>query len=197
MPIFRVKSVKIYTGQKKLHEYIRGVRDKYEVCKYATKRAVKTKLGLIWAERASPGIGPSQINVHHCCWWYYRNWRRRGDIGIHLHQLLFSSGLDWSIAGIASVSKPWICKRMFSSVMPFKIIETLMGGESDNIGEVDTITEANSPQPSLSKCRNSTRTHIMFWEYFFEKSRNNAGQGERTCNCQLANARPCSKIKET
>ena len=34
---------------------------------------------------------------------------------------------------------------MFSSVMPFKIIETLVGGGSDNIGEVDTITEANSP----------------------------------------------------
>ena len=32
MPIFRVKSVKIYTGQKNLHEYVRGVRDKYEVC---------------------------------------------------------------------------------------------------------------------------------------------------------------------
>ena len=31
MPIFRVKSVKIYTGQKNLHEYTRGVRDKYEV----------------------------------------------------------------------------------------------------------------------------------------------------------------------
>ena len=32
MPIFSVKYVKIYTGQKNLHEYIRGVRDKYEVC---------------------------------------------------------------------------------------------------------------------------------------------------------------------
>ena len=32
MPIFRVKSVKIYTGQKNLHEYTRGARDKYEVC---------------------------------------------------------------------------------------------------------------------------------------------------------------------
>ena len=32
LPIFRVKSVKIYAGQKNLHEYIRGVRDKYEVC---------------------------------------------------------------------------------------------------------------------------------------------------------------------
>ena len=32
MPIFRVKSVKIYTGQKNLHGYIRGIRDKYEVC---------------------------------------------------------------------------------------------------------------------------------------------------------------------
>ena len=34
MPIFRVKSVKIYTGQKNLHEYVRGVRVKYEVCDY-------------------------------------------------------------------------------------------------------------------------------------------------------------------
>ena len=32
MPIFRVKSVKIYTGKKNLHGYIRGIRDKYEVC---------------------------------------------------------------------------------------------------------------------------------------------------------------------
>ena len=32
MPILRVKSVKIYTGQKNLHEYVRGVRDKYQVC---------------------------------------------------------------------------------------------------------------------------------------------------------------------
>ena len=32
MPIFRVQSVKIYTGQKNLHEYTRGPRDKYEVC---------------------------------------------------------------------------------------------------------------------------------------------------------------------
>ena len=32
MPIFRVKSVKIYTGQKNLHRYSRGFCDKYEVC---------------------------------------------------------------------------------------------------------------------------------------------------------------------
>ena len=31
MPIFCVKSVKIYTGQKKLHGYTRGIRDKLEV----------------------------------------------------------------------------------------------------------------------------------------------------------------------
>ena len=31
LPIFCVKSVNFNTGQKKLHEYIRGVRDKYEV----------------------------------------------------------------------------------------------------------------------------------------------------------------------
>ena len=32
MPSFRVKSVKIYTGPKNLHGYIRGIRDKLEVC---------------------------------------------------------------------------------------------------------------------------------------------------------------------
>ena len=32
MQIFCVKSVKIYTGQKNLHGYICGIRDKYEVC---------------------------------------------------------------------------------------------------------------------------------------------------------------------
>ena len=31
MPIFRVKSLKIYTGQKNLHGYSRGSRDKLEV----------------------------------------------------------------------------------------------------------------------------------------------------------------------
>ena len=31
MTIFRVKSVKIYTGQKNLHRYTRGARDKYQV----------------------------------------------------------------------------------------------------------------------------------------------------------------------
>ena len=31
MPIFRGKSVKIYTGQKNLHENSHGFRDKYEV----------------------------------------------------------------------------------------------------------------------------------------------------------------------
>ena len=31
MPIFCVKSVKIYTGQKNLHGYTRGIRDKLEV----------------------------------------------------------------------------------------------------------------------------------------------------------------------
>ena len=31
MPIFRVKSVKIYTGKKNLHGYTRGIRDKLEV----------------------------------------------------------------------------------------------------------------------------------------------------------------------
>ena len=32
LPIFRVKSVKIYTGQKNLHEHARGARDKYQIC---------------------------------------------------------------------------------------------------------------------------------------------------------------------
>ena len=34
LPIFCVKSVKIYTGQKNLHENSRGFRDKYEVWLY-------------------------------------------------------------------------------------------------------------------------------------------------------------------
>ena len=33
MQIFCVKSVKIYTGQKNLHGYACGARDKYQVCK--------------------------------------------------------------------------------------------------------------------------------------------------------------------
>ena len=33
LPIFRVKSVKIYTGQKNLHGHVRGDRDKYQECK--------------------------------------------------------------------------------------------------------------------------------------------------------------------
>ena len=41
MPIFRVKSVKIYTGQKNLHEYVRGVHDKYQVCPCTADRIVR------------------------------------------------------------------------------------------------------------------------------------------------------------
>ena len=139
----------------------------------------------------------SITNVQHCWWWYRCNWRRRGDIGIHLHQLLFSSGLDWSIAGIASVSKPWICKCMFSSVTPLKIIETLVDGGSDNIGEVDTITEASSTLPSLSSAGILHVHTSCSGSIFFEMSRNSLGQGEEARNCQLANAQPCSKIKGT
>ena len=36
MPIFRVKAVKIYTGQKNLQGYIRGIRDKYQVWWWST-----------------------------------------------------------------------------------------------------------------------------------------------------------------
>ena len=43
MPIFRVKSVKIYTGQKNLHEYIRGVHDKYQVWLFWTKKRFKNE----------------------------------------------------------------------------------------------------------------------------------------------------------
>ena len=32
MPIFRIKSVKIYTGKKHLHRYTLGSRNKYQVC---------------------------------------------------------------------------------------------------------------------------------------------------------------------
>ena len=138
--------------------------------------------------------------VHHKCAtllvrWYQCNWRRRRDIGIHLHQLLFSSGLDWSIGGIASVSKPWICKRMFSSVTSFKIIETLVGG----VTILEKWTQlgrpaAHYPYQVQELCR---ATQHVLWVFFFEISKNNSGQGERTPNCQLANAQPCSKIKGT
>ena len=37
LPTFRVKSVKIYTGQKKLHGHVRGDRDKYQVCTITTE----------------------------------------------------------------------------------------------------------------------------------------------------------------
>ena len=40
MPIFRVKSVKIYTGKKNLHGYTRGARDKYQVCIHIHKKWV-------------------------------------------------------------------------------------------------------------------------------------------------------------
>ena len=48
MPIFRVKSVKIYTGQKYLHGYIRGIRDKYEVCMHVHQNMI---FDSIWRER--------------------------------------------------------------------------------------------------------------------------------------------------
>ena len=44
MPIFRVKSVKMYTGQKNLHRYIRGIRDKYQVCVYARAHPLLAKM---------------------------------------------------------------------------------------------------------------------------------------------------------
>ena len=34
LPIFRVKSVKFTPAKKNLHEYIHGVRDKYQVCNH-------------------------------------------------------------------------------------------------------------------------------------------------------------------
>ena len=46
LPIFRVKSVKIYTGLKNLHEPRSWARDKYEVCqlsKFGRKYKYKQK----------------------------------------------------------------------------------------------------------------------------------------------------------
>ena len=43
LPIFRVKSVKIYTGQKNLHEHARGARDKYQVCKTLRNKETEKK----------------------------------------------------------------------------------------------------------------------------------------------------------
>ena len=44
MPIFRVKSVKIYTGQKNLHGYTRGSHDKYEVWYFLISLALLSKI---------------------------------------------------------------------------------------------------------------------------------------------------------
>ena len=50
MPIFRVKSVKIYTGQKDLHVHVRGDRDKYQVCIDVTSIEFRqnTAKNIIW-----------------------------------------------------------------------------------------------------------------------------------------------------
>ena len=72
-----------------------------------------------------------------------------------------------------------------------------LGGESDNIGEVDTITEASSTLPSLSSAGILHVHTSCSGSIFFEMSRNSLGQGEEARNCQLANAQPCSKIKGT
>ena len=56
MPIFRVKSVKIYTGKKNLHEYIRGVRDKYpNMPLLVVKLALNTTFGP-WTVVFSPSL---------------------------------------------------------------------------------------------------------------------------------------------
>ena len=44
MPIFRVKSVQIYTGQKNLQGYTRGSRNKYQVWLHVYLREVKNNL---------------------------------------------------------------------------------------------------------------------------------------------------------
>ncbi len=45
---FRVKSVKIYTSQKKLHGYIRGIRDKLEVWFIPNARIIFKKEGKVF-----------------------------------------------------------------------------------------------------------------------------------------------------
>ena len=45
LPIFCVKSEKITPGKKNLHEYIRGVRDKYEVWSLSQRLGVLISFG--------------------------------------------------------------------------------------------------------------------------------------------------------
>ena len=62
LPVFRVKSVKIYTSQKNLHEYICGVRDKYQVWQFLSisrvyefaKLSTNQQVNMRLAIKASP-----------------------------------------------------------------------------------------------------------------------------------------------
>ena len=69
MPIFRVKSVKIYTGQKNLHGYIRGIRDKYQVWLMLRRR-----MGFIMITRVKKYCKFSDdfywfFQLQHDSWW--------------------------------------------------------------------------------------------------------------------------------
>ena len=55
MPIFRIKSVKIYTGHKNSHEYTRGVRDKYQV--WVSDKGTQPMIGLGSDKNGSGWIG--------------------------------------------------------------------------------------------------------------------------------------------
>ena len=77
MPIFCVISVKLYTGQKHLHGYIRGILDKYEVC----KQMYLTRMGKLSMIASLPwpllclqllltwfGIGSDSLSLSHLIW---------------------------------------------------------------------------------------------------------------------------------
>ena len=66
MPIFRVKSVKIYTGQKNLHGYIRGIRDKYEVWKYCAQIITNQSQDGTAGLRTMLVIGITCVFERHC-----------------------------------------------------------------------------------------------------------------------------------
>ena len=66
MPIFRVKSVKIYTGQKNLHGYIRGIRDKLEVCFFSS---LILQFFYIFNIRAARGWGFGRALSAVCNYW--------------------------------------------------------------------------------------------------------------------------------
>ena len=135
MPIFRVKFVKIYTGQKNLHKYIRGVHDKYQVCSCVTFLLSSHSFrlftfGIVKGERAI--IARNWIEVTLFCqnitpirW----NFRCSMYLSLFLYlapgncsSLVHLSRKDSSPEKMSLVMKERACKRPSLVLVPYKCI---------------------------------------------------------------------------